>query len=115
MWKGDSEEHHIARVAWTEVTKPKKEGGLGIKNLSTWNKACSLKLIWLLFFQSGSVWVAWFREEILRGDVSNIWITKPSPRYSWQVNKILKLSSALYPWIRLRVENEMSCRFWTDH
>lgn len=83
LWKGDIEEHHSARVAWTEVTKPKTEGGMGIKDLSIRNKACCLKLIWLMFFQAGSVWVAWFREDILQGSVSNLWITKPSQRYSW--------------------------------
>lgn len=115
LWKGNIEEHHSARVAWTEVTKLKREGGLGIKDLSTWNMACCLKLVWLLFFQSGSVWVAWFIEEILHECVSNLWTTKPSPRHSWQVNKILKMSGELFTWIKLRVGNGTSCRFWTDN
>lgn len=72
LWKGDIEEHYAARASWKVVTKPKQEGGLGIKNLSIWNKACCLKLIWLLFFQAGSVWVAWFKEEVLDGYVSTI-------------------------------------------
>ncbi|KAL0650270.1 hypothetical protein Bca4012_092961 [Brassica carinata] len=42
---------------------------LRIKDLSTWNKASCLKLVWLLFFQLGSVWVAWFKTEVLDGDV----------------------------------------------
>lgn len=36
-----------------------------------WNKACVLKLIWLLFFQAGSVWVAWFTDSVLNGNLSN--------------------------------------------
>lgn len=83
--------------------------------LLEWNKACCLKLIWLLFFQAGSVWVAWFREEILGGSINNLWTTKPSPRFSWQVNKILKLSREIYPWVKLRVENGVNCRFWSDN
>ena len=96
LWRGDIEEHHTARVSWAVVTKPKKEGGLGIKDLAIWNNACCLKLIWLLFFQSGSVWVALFKEEILDGCISNLWITAPNRRYSWQVNKLLKLSSLIF-------------------
>lgn len=115
LWKGDIEEHHSARVSWDLVTKPKREGGLGIKNFKVWNKACCLKLIWLLFFQAGSVWVAWFKEEVLDGCLSNLWIIAPSRRFSWQVNKLLKLSQSLYGWIKLRVENGRSCRFWTDN
>ncbi|XP_056843086.1 uncharacterized protein LOC108838571 [Raphanus sativus] len=64
------EAHHTARVSWSEVTKPKREGGL-----------------------AGSVWVAWFKEEVLNGDLSNLWITTPNRRAS----------------------NGLSCRFWTDN
>lgn len=115
LWKGDIEQHHSARVSWEVVTKPKREGGLGIKNLAIWNKACCLKLIWLLFFQSGSVWVAWFVEEVLNGSLSNLWTTAPNRRYSWQVNKLLKLSFSIYSWIKIRVQNGQSCRFWSDN
>lgn len=115
LWQGDIDKHHNARVSWEVVTKPKREGGLGIKNLATWNKACCLKLIWLLFFQSGSVWVAWFIEEVLHGSLNNLWTTGPNRRHSWQVNKLLKLSSSIYSWIKLRVQNGLSCRFWSDN
>ncbi|XP_048634861.1 uncharacterized protein LOC125608425 [Brassica napus] len=112
---GNIEAHHTARVSWNEVTKPKKEGGLGINDLLLWNKACCLKLIWLLFFQAGSVWVAWFKEEVLNGNLSNLWTTAPNRRFSWQVNKLLKLSPLIYEWIHLRVSNGLSCRFWSDN
>lgn len=82
LWQGNIESHHSARVSWENVSKPKTEGGLGIMDLTLWNKACCLKFIWLLFFQAGSVWVAWFREEVLQGNLSNLWITAPQRRFS---------------------------------
>lgn len=115
LWKGNIEDHHTTRVSWNEVTKPKKEGGLEINDLLLWNKACCLKLIWLLFFQAGSVWVAWFKEEVLNGDLSNLWTTAPNRRFSWQVNKLLKLSPLIYKWIHPKVSIGLSCRFWTDN
>ena len=93
----------------------KREGGLGIKNLAIWNNACCLKLIWLLFFQSGLMWVAWFIQEVLDGSLSNLWVTAPNRRYSWQVNKLLKLSTLIYGFIKLRVQNGLTARFWTDN
>ncbi|KAJ8422893.1 LOW QUALITY PROTEIN: hypothetical protein Cgig2_025984 [Carnegiea gigantea] len=33
-------------VAWQDVCIPKKNGGLGLKNLKIWNKACIAKLVW---------------------------------------------------------------------
>lgn len=115
LWKGNIEESHTARVSWNVVTRPKNEGGLGINDLLLWNKSCCLRLIWLMFFQSGSIWVARFKEEVLHGDLSNLWTTVPNRRFSWQVNKLLKLSPLIYNWIYLRVSNGLSCRFWSDN
>lgn len=65
LWKGNIDDQHTERVSWKVVTKPKTEGGLRVHNLVIWNKACMLKLIWLLFFEAGSIWVAWFTETVL--------------------------------------------------
>jgi hypothetical protein len=37
----------------------RKEGGLGLKQVETWNKAAMLNHIWNLFVQAGFLWVAW--------------------------------------------------------
>ncbi|CAA7020699.1 unnamed protein product [Microthlaspi erraticum] len=115
LWQGNLEAHHSARVSWDTVTKTKEAGGLGIRDLVVWNKACCLKLIWLIFFQSGSVWVAWFRTEILQGNLSNFWTVKPNQRNSWLINKLLKIREEIYLWIKLRVGNGRNCRFWSDN
>lgn len=36
------------------LPKAKEQGGLGVKDLHSWNVACILKLIWLLFFRPSS-------------------------------------------------------------
>lgn len=115
LWRGKAEGPSAARVAWEKVTKPKSNGGLGIKDLSTWNKASCLKLVWLLFFQSGSVWVAWFKTEVLHGDLSNYWIVKTNPKFSWLANKLIKMRDEVYAWIKMRIGNGRKCRFWTDN
>ena len=51
LWKGNLEGHHSVRVSWDTVTLTTAQGGLGIKDLLTWNKACCLRLIWLIFFR----------------------------------------------------------------
>ena len=115
LWKGDLEAHNTARVAWTTVVKPKEQGGLGVKDLQIWNKACCLRLIWLLFFRPDSVWVSWFKEVILKGSLNNFWTTNPSQNYSWLANKLLKLGREAYHLIHLRVQNGRSARFWFDN
>ncbi|KAG2304447.1 hypothetical protein Bca52824_033098 [Brassica carinata] len=95
--------------------KSKKNGGLGINDLSTWNIYWCLRLIWLLFFQSGSLWVAWFRNEVLDGSLSNYWTVKTSPKFSWLANKLIKLREVVFTSIKMRVGNGRSCRFWIDN
>lgn len=83
LWKGNIEEHHTARVSWETVIKSKKERGLGVRDLTKWNKACMLKLIWLLFFRAGSIWVGWFKDTVLNGELNSLWTVQPSSRNSW--------------------------------
>lgn len=115
LWKGTLEGHGTARVSWETVVKTKRQGGLGIKDLSTWNKACSIRLIWLLFFRPDSVWVSWFKEVILNGSIHNYWTTTPKQSYSWVVNKLLKLKQVVFPLIKLRLQNGENARFWSDN
>lgn len=115
LWKGDIESNNTARVAWEKCVLTKEQGGLGIRDLQTWNLACCIKLIWLLFFKGGLVWVAWFTEKVLKGSVHNYWTTKPSTSYSWLANKLLKLKSVVFPLIKLRLEDGLTARFWYDN
>lgn len=115
LWKGNLDAHNTARVAWSTVTKPKNQGGLGVKDLQTWNKVCCIRLIWMLFFRPDSVWVSWFKEVILKGSVSNYWTTNTSQNYSWLANKLLKMRSVAYPLICLRIQNGETGRFWIDN
>ena len=69
----------------------------------------------MLFFKAGSVWVAWFREKVLKGSIHNYWTTKPSTSNSWLANKLLKLKSVVFPLIKLRLEDGLTARFWHDN
>ena len=115
LWKGSLEGHHSAKVAWDTVTLTKEQGGLGVKDLLLWNKASCLRLIWIMFFREDSVWAIWFKEVILNGSVHNYWIVKPRQSNSWLVNKLIKLSSEVFPLIKMRLENGRSDRFWSDN
>lgn len=112
LWKGTLDGHHTARVSWDAVTKPKGGRGLGIRNLLVWNRACMMKLIWLLFFRSGSIWVAWFIDEVLDGNLSNYWIYDKRRDFSWLANKLLSLKASIFPMLKLQVGNGRTCLFW---
>jgi len=54
-------------VAWDKVCTPKKQGGLGVKNLNLWNIACVAKLVWAITMKKDSLWVKWVHGRYLRG------------------------------------------------
>lgn len=115
LWQGKAEGNHYARVSWETVTLSKKEGGLGCRDLCAWNKACTFKLIWLLFSNAGSLWVAWYTQEVLNGQTSNFWTCKENQKHSWLANKLIRVRSSAYQWIRVKVGDGATTRFWTDH
>lgn len=115
LWHGTVEGSHSARVSWDAVTLSKDEGGLGCRDLLHWNKACTIRLIWLLFTSSGSIWVAWFKSVILSGDLSNFWTIKQKQTYSWYIRKMLSYRETAYSWIKMKIGSGSTVRFWTDN
>ena len=68
LWKGKEQSARGACVSWDEICYPKSEGGgLGIRELCSWNQACVMQSIWALIVKSGSIWIAWVQEYVLKG------------------------------------------------
>lgn len=68
LCKGCSCRAYRAKISWSQVSKPKTKGGLGLKRVADWNKACLARIIWLLFNGSDSLWIAWIKAVILTGE-----------------------------------------------
>ena len=78
-----------SRISWDTICHPKSEGGLGLKELVSWNKACRLQSIWAIITKSGSLWIAWIQEYVLKG--KSFWDLVESSTGSWSWNKLLRL------------------------
>lgn len=111
LWKGNLESDHRAKVAWKTITKPKEEGGLGIKNLRFWNRTYSMKLLWMLFFQRDSVWVAWIHQNVIKD--RNFWDLKRRNSQTWLFKQLLSLRHLASNWIRIIPGNGKHCSFWS--
>jgi hypothetical protein len=66
MWNGNIVGSAKAKISWKDLCFPKKEGGLGLKSLKVWNQTSMLRHVWSLFARSGSIWVAWVKDNYLR-------------------------------------------------
>ena len=80
-WSGSPNITSKAKVAWSEVCKPKAEGGLGVRRIHDVSVVFDLKLVWRLFTSSDSLWVKWVKQIILRGE--SFWDAKAGGVGSW--------------------------------
>ena len=102
-----------AKVSWEGLSIPKTEGGLGLRNIMHWNETCILKLLWMIFFRSGSLWVAWIRNKYISS--SSFWaLNEKNYSYSWMFRKILGMRPKALPFLKISVKNGESTFFWWD-
>ncbi|KAG8482451.1 hypothetical protein CXB51_024231 [Gossypium anomalum] len=64
--KGTESSATGAKISWNQICSLKSEGGLGLKDLYSWNKACILQLIRNILAGEGSLWVARIRAYITK-------------------------------------------------
>ncbi|XP_074291151.1 uncharacterized protein LOC141617920 [Silene latifolia] len=80
-------------VAWEKICKPKEEGGLGLKDYITWNKATVGKLVWWKYTKSDYLWVKWVNHTYLRG--SNLQDYSPPSDTSWYWRKLCQVKNLM--------------------
>ncbi|XP_039000336.1 uncharacterized protein LOC120126123 [Hibiscus syriacus] len=81
-----------ARVSWVKICKPKSEGGLGLKDIKSWNNACLMFLIRKLLVREGSLWIAWLQSYIIKQH--DFWTMEIPQSASWSFKRMLKLRNA---------------------
>jgi hypothetical protein len=101
-----------AKVSQANVCFPKKEGGLGIKQLEVWNRAAMLSHIWNLFARAGSLWVAWVETIWPKG--RSFWHIPIPSSCSWCWKKSLKLRVVAKQLIRFSIGKESRVFLWWD-
>ncbi|KAK2649162.1 hypothetical protein Ddye_016651 [Dipteronia dyeriana] len=89
LWNGIEVNRKGSKIAWSDICVPKKEGGLGIKDLSLWNKALMIRHIWILVYGTSNLWTSWIKAYLLKG--INLWEVKASHICSWNMRKLLLL------------------------
>ncbi|VVA98535.1 unnamed protein product [Arabis nemorensis] len=77
------------------------------------SKVFTLKLIWRLFSNAGALWVAWTRHYLIRQ--SSFWdISEKTTRGSWMWKNILKFRPLAATFLKTKIRDGASTRFWFD-
>lgn len=69
-------------MAWDNVCKPKKYGGLNVKTYKLWNLASGGELLWQIANKKDILWVKWVNE-VYTKEYEDIWSHEPSRDSSW--------------------------------
>ena len=112
LWKGTLEGKYVARVAWEKVATPRKNGGLGLRNLAIWNRTCIIKLLWLLLFIPESIWASWMQDNVIKDE--SFWELKPRLNHTWIFKRILEERQTALQWIIISPGNGRKINFWLD-
>lgn len=110
LWSGPDLNAKKGKIAWSEVCKPKEEGGLGFKSIAEANKVSCLKLIWRLLSAHSSLWVNWVHHYLIHKR-SFLTITDTTSLGSWMWRKLLKYREIARGFVKTEVRNGASTSF----
>ncbi|KAK6121511.1 hypothetical protein DH2020_044741 [Rehmannia glutinosa] len=60
-----------ALVAWKNICLPKSEGGLGFRDIKSWNIALLAKVLWNIHEKRDSLWIRWVDQVYIKG--TSVW------------------------------------------
>lgn len=112
IWSGVDLAQGKSKVAWRDVCRPKREGGLGIRPLHAWNKSLMAFHVWSVITNRQSLWVRWIHSYRIRG--RSFWTVKipwDAPA-SWK--RILNLRGEFRRFFKMEVGDGSSVFFWHD-
>ena len=113
LWTGSPMKPSRLKVPWVIVTRPRKEGGLGVKKLAEWNRAAALKHLWLILSEGrGSIWVEWVKVYLLRG--RSLWLVSVPSKCSWVWKNLLALRHQMKALVAWRMGDGSRISFWQD-
>ncbi|XP_074283637.1 uncharacterized protein LOC141608173 [Silene latifolia] len=95
LWHGGTEYARTPTVAWSKICTDQKEGGLGLRDEYTWNKAAVGKLVWWVQAHPSKLWVQWVHSVYLKGQGWEDY--NPPQDASWTWKKVCKLKREFQP------------------
>lgn len=67
LWSGRANNDKAGYLKWDQVCSSKKQGGLGFRNITLWNKVAAGKIIWHVGIKKKDLLVKWLHEVYIKG------------------------------------------------
>ncbi|XP_074283015.1 uncharacterized protein LOC141607562 [Silene latifolia] len=88
----DGHRRHVF-MSWKAICQPRREGGIGIKEILGWNCAQMMKWILKLMYTPECLWSKWVHKYILKGE--DFWHAQTSISHFWYWNNVDKIKNFL--------------------
>ncbi|KAJ9536724.1 hypothetical protein OSB04_un000109 [Centaurea solstitialis] len=112
LWAHGSSSKGRCRVAWAEVCKTHENGGLGLRRMTTWNRALVSRNLWDILSEKNSLWTTWVKRYYLQS--LDFWTCSKKPKWSWVFRKMMELRDTMKVFIRWRLGDGRSINAWED-
>ena len=113
FWGQQGDKRKIHWVKWSELTKPKIEGGLGFRDLALFNDSLLAKQAWWLLHNEDTLFYRIFK--IIFFPHCSFMETKESTSESYAWKSILKGREVIQMGVRFRVGNGKSIKIGQHH
>ena len=112
FWSGSNPISSLHMISWKKLCFPKSEGGLGLKCLVDWNRACCLKNLWDILTRRPTLWTDWVYNRYLRS--KSIWAIQGATYNSWAWKGILSARHWIMHHISFTISNGVDTSFFYD-
>ncbi|KAL2922946.1 LINE-1 reverse transcriptase-like protein [Bienertia sinuspersici] len=93
LWSGEWFSTKPGYVTWKDLCQPKNKGGLGFKQLQTWNIANMGRHAWAIATKQDNLWIRWVHAVYIKGQ--NWWDYEPQTDSSWYWKKVCEIKRTL--------------------
>uniref|UniRef100_A0A803PCI5 Reverse transcriptase zinc-binding domain-containing protein n=1 Tax=Cannabis sativa TaxID=3483 RepID=A0A803PCI5_CANSA len=89
LWTQKSNMNGPGSIAWDNLCKSKKAGGIGFHDIEKWNQAAVAKHVWEIANKKDNLWVKWVHSVYI--DQENWWGYNAPAHNSWYWCRIVKV------------------------
>ena len=86
LWSGDPHTTNQSLIAWSDLCKPRKAGGLGLRDIHIWNTAFMGKHTLAIAAKKENLWIKWIHSVYIKD--RDWWNYNPPKDVSWYWKRI---------------------------
>ena len=111
FWAGEGDKQKYHMVRWSEICKPRDQGGLGIMSSKRMNIALLTRWLWRISNGDGGLWLRIIQQKYLRGQPLAFCQRSGGSQF-WQ--SIIQLLSVLRIGTSIEIGSGTATLFWFD-